>query len=98
MIKWLFLIMQLITSIIGIAFLLYGFFNNPFDFAYLFILFFFFVFATIFYMASDIIDIKEGIEENSRDLLSLDRKINSILDEFPILNKKVKKNATLKQK
>jgi len=94
MIKWLFLIMQLITSIIGIEFVLYGFFNNPFDFAYLFIVFFFFVFATVFYMASDIIEIKEGIEENNRGLWSMDRKMDIILDEL----KKVKKNATRRQK
>jgi hypothetical protein len=86
--------MQLITSIIGIAFVLYAFFNNPFDFAYLFIVFFFFVFATVFYMASDIIEIKEGIEENNRGLWSMDRKMDIILDKL----KKVKKNATRKQK
>lgn len=96
--KWLFLIMQLIMSVIGIIFLIYGFITNPSDFTYLFFTIFFFVFATIFHMAYNIIEIKEGIEENSRDLLSLDRKIISILDEFPISNKKVKKNVTRRQK
>jgi len=45
-------------------------------------------------MASDIIEIKEGIEENNRGLWSMDRKMDIILDEL----KKVKKNATRRQK
>ena len=90
--------MELAMLLFGLYFLLVGCLFHLQEssefFAYSFIAMFFLVFATIFHMASDTVEIKEGIEENNRGLWSNDRKMDIILDEF----KKVIKNVNRKRK